>query len=128
MWKFQKNPKKKRKKAAKVVNPNATPKLTEMHEVLMRIVLKYGGVCTFEEIFEDVLDLKAKNHKGVNQLGSDVKRALLASLSHNPPGNFVKTKEGSWTVAPKSLAIAKSIVDENPEYSVEKIKNVNYAK
>ena len=58
--------------------------------------------------------------------GNDYKRtarALLASLSHNPPGNFRKTTDGnSWMIAPKAMNIAEQIVLENPKYSLEKIK------
>jgi len=99
-------------------------KLTEMHEVLMKIILSHGGVCTFEEVFEDVMILKNKNFKAVKQLGNDVKRALLASLSHNPPGNFIKTKDGSWTVAPKAMLVAKQLVEENENLSLDKIEKI----
>jgi hypothetical protein len=52
--------------------------------MLMRIVLQHGGLATFDEIHDDVL----KNWKSFRQWDTDCKRALLASLSHNPPGNF----------------------------------------
>jgi len=97
-----------------------------MHEVLMKIVLSHGGVCTFEEVFEDVMDLKNKNYKAVKQLGNDVKRALLASLSHNPPGNFIKTKDGCWTIAPKAMLVAKQLVEEDETLSLDKIEKMKY--
>ncbi len=66
-------------------------KLTEMQEMLMRVVLGLGGVASFEEIFESVMEVhlfyaKLQKYKNKRQWGSDSKRALLASLSHNPPG------------------------------------------
>lgn len=79
-----------------------SPRLTGMQDMLMRIVLSYGGTCNFEQIYEEV----AKSSKFVRQWGADqkrVSRAILASLSHNPPGNFRKNSDGLWTVSPKAL-------------------------
>jgi len=100
------------------------PRLTGMQDMLMRILLAYGGVCTFEQIYDEA----AKNGKSTKHLGTDYKRvsrAILASLSHNPPGNFRKTADGtSWTIAPKAMAIAEQMSKEDPAYSLSKI-NLN---
>ena len=67
-------------------------------DMLMRILLSFGGVCTFDQILDDVQKVflfpifltfkKNKQWKSVRPWVPDTKRALLASLSHNPPGNF----------------------------------------
>jgi hypothetical protein len=75
------------------------PKLTDMQEMLMKIILEKGGGATFEQIFHEVTT------KWRPKWDTDCKRALLASLSHNPPGNFKKNKDNQWTIAPKALPL-----------------------
>jgi len=86
--------------STEVTNDNF-PKLTNMQDMLMRIIVGKGGFATFEEIKQDVI----QNWKSVCEWDSRSKRALLASLSHNPPGNFKKTKDGMWTLSPKGLGL-----------------------
>jgi len=97
------------------------PRLTGMQDMLMRILLTYGGVCTFEQIYDEVI----KTGKSMRHLGADYKRvsrAILASLSHNPPGNFRKASDGCWTIAPKAMIVAEQMSKEDPNYSIKKIK------
>jgi len=61
----------------------------------------------------------------MRHLGADYKRvsrAILASLSHNPPGNFRKASDGCWTIAPKAMIVAEQMSKEDPNYSIKKIK------
>jgi hypothetical protein len=96
-------------RAKTVESPENTPKVTELHEMLMRIIVNHGGKCTFEQIFHDVIN--NKNYRGLRANGApaDSKRAIVASLSHNPPGNFKKNKEGFWIIAPKARALAEQL-------------------
>jgi hypothetical protein len=100
---------------------NGNGKLTDMQEMLMKVILGHGGVASFEEIYDSV----TTNFKSKRQWGNDSKRALLASLSHNPPGNFKKTKDGLWTVAPKAMQIAEQMTREDPSLSLKKTKTLS---
>jgi hypothetical protein len=54
--------------------------------MLIRIIMSRGGRCAFDDIFEQVNNDKQWAH--LKPTGSDARRAIVASLSHNPPGNF----------------------------------------
>lgn len=95
------SPKVKQEDQSGEVTTDNFPKLTNMQDMLMRIIVGKGGFATFDQIKDDVI----QNWKSVCEWDSRSKRALLASLSHNPPGNFKKTKDGMWTLSPKGLGL-----------------------
>jgi len=91
-----------------------------MQDILMNIVLSNGGSCPFEKIYEAV----SKNWPTIRKNTTiDCRRALLASLSHNPPGNFKKDpkKEGWWTISPRAMEWAIRLVKEDPQLSLNRV-------
>jgi len=107
-------------KSADKTESLVSSKLTDMQGMLMKVILSYGGVANFEQIFDSVMKKQLWKSKKVG----DSKRALLASLSHNPPGNFRKTKDGQWTIAPKALSIAEELTKEDSTLSLIKMKSL----
>jgi len=93
-----------------------------MQELLMVTLLKNGGGAEFETIYADVVH--SPSWKLLKKSGSaDDKRAILASLSHNPPGNFKKDpkRESSWFVASRAMDWAQRLCDADPSLSLSNV-------
>jgi len=97
---------------ADVADSSPNRGVPNMQDMLMNIVLGNGGSAPFERIYLAV----EKNWSTMRRNNTvDCRRAILASLSHNPPGNFRKDpkKDGWWTVAPRAMVWAKQLIKDD---------------
>jgi hypothetical protein len=87
--------------------------VSAMQETLMGIVLEHGGSALLETISE----LAAQRIPSIRKKNMDVRRSIVASLSHNPPGFFRKhaRKPGFWTITPRGRLLAEAMMNSSAD-------------
>jgi hypothetical protein len=87
--------------------------VSAMQETLMGIVLEHGGSALLETISE----LAAQRIPSIRKKNMDVRRSIVASLSHNPPGFFRKhaRKPGYWTITPRGRLLAEAMMNSSAD-------------